>query len=586
MPLASTTLPDVELVELARSGDRSAFDELLRRHDTRMRALAFKLMADRHRMDDALQEAYLKAYRALPRFRPGSDFGTWLYRITYNACIDELRKRKRSPLSTEDPVDPVSGRPGPERVVSASETVRGALADLPVDQRVTVVLVDGEGFDHREAAKILGVAPGTIASRLHRARARAPPHPRRGGAMTADETGDRTTRGPDPDLEPDAVVRTALQLLPIPAHGDEFWERLEAALDAEPPLEMPVEPGQRLLVASQPQDPAAASASGLVLELQPDHSLAVVPPAFRRTSNAVLVAVAAAAVVIVGIAGSTLLEEREATTSSGPAPSAALETLMSDAQSDGATVTTISAAHQDASSDAVLAWVDDLGHGDADAAWAAMGDSSQAHFGSQAEFESLMTDLAEGYGAWSAADPADVQVTPVSTDDEGTIAVVTLIGTVQQEGTTQERADAFPVRIVDGDVVLEPFASAGELEVVIPEPAGDEGIGLRAGGHRRGAGLRAARRRRGPRAPDGRRRHRDLRRGRRHRAQRPRPVPRPAVRLPARGRVRGGPPHGHDRVPRSRRRLDHGRVGPFRGCVEPAENPETSAILDPRSRLH
>ena len=171
MLLSSTTLPDVELVELARSGDRSAFDELLRRHDGRMRGLAYKLMADRHRMDDALQEAYLKAYRALPRFRPGSDFGTWLYRITYNACIDELRKRKRHPVTTEDPVDPVSGRPGPERVVSASETVRRALADLPVDQRVTVVLVDGEGFDHREAAKILGVAPGTVASRLHRARA-------------------------------------------------------------------------------------------------------------------------------------------------------------------------------------------------------------------------------------------------------------------------------------------------------------------------------------------------------------------------------------------------------------------------------
>ena len=106
-----------------------------------------------------------------------------------------------------------------------------------------------------------------------------------------------------------------------------------------------------------------------------------------------------------------------------------------------------------------------------------MGDSSQAHFGSQAEFESLMTDLAEGYGAWSAAEPDDVLVTPVATDDDGTIAVVTLIGTVQQEGTTQERADAFPVRIVDGDVVLEPFASAGDLEVVIPEPAGDDGVG-------------------------------------------------------------------------------------------------------------
>jgi len=121
-------------------------------------------------MDDALQEAYLKAYRGLPTFRPGSDFGTWLYRITYNACIDEIRRRRRHPVTTADPVDPVSPRPGPERVVSASETVRTALADLPTDQRVTVVLVDGEGFDHREVAKILGVAPGTVASRLHRAR--------------------------------------------------------------------------------------------------------------------------------------------------------------------------------------------------------------------------------------------------------------------------------------------------------------------------------------------------------------------------------------------------------------------------------
>ena len=73
-------------------------------------------------------------------------------------------------MTTADPVDPVSTRPGPERVVSASETVRTALADLPTDQRVTVVLVDGEGFDHREVAKILGIAPGTVASRLHRAR--------------------------------------------------------------------------------------------------------------------------------------------------------------------------------------------------------------------------------------------------------------------------------------------------------------------------------------------------------------------------------------------------------------------------------
>ena len=129
-------------------------------------------MADRHRMDDALQEAYLKAYRALPRFRAGSDFGTWLYRITYNACIDELRKRKRSPVATEDPVDPVSGRPGPERIVSAAETVRHALAELP-DRPARHAWCSSTARASTTARRPRSSAsrPGTVASRLHRARA-------------------------------------------------------------------------------------------------------------------------------------------------------------------------------------------------------------------------------------------------------------------------------------------------------------------------------------------------------------------------------------------------------------------------------
>jgi RNA polymerase sigma-70 factor, ECF subfamily len=168
---AAPTPLDSDLVEAARAGDHAAFVGLVRRHDDRMRGLAYKLLTDRSRMDDALQEAYLKAYRALGTFKAGSDFGTWLYRITYNACIDELRRLTRTPQASGDPADPPSPSPGPERVVGAAETVRRALATLPPDQRLTVVLVDGEGFDHRGAAKVLGVAPGTVASRLHRARA-------------------------------------------------------------------------------------------------------------------------------------------------------------------------------------------------------------------------------------------------------------------------------------------------------------------------------------------------------------------------------------------------------------------------------
>lgn len=166
MSPTSATTSDIELIELARDGDRAAFGELLMRHDERMRGLAFRLLADRDAMDDALQDAYLKAYTGLPTFRAGSDVSRWIYRTTYNSCIDEIRRRKRHPAADERSVAPV----GPPQAVSTAEVVRQALSDLPAAQRVTVVLVDGEGFDQETVSDILGVAPGTVASRLYRAR--------------------------------------------------------------------------------------------------------------------------------------------------------------------------------------------------------------------------------------------------------------------------------------------------------------------------------------------------------------------------------------------------------------------------------
>jgi RNA polymerase sigma-70 factor (ECF subfamily) len=136
---------------------------LVRDHDERLRGLAYKLLGgDRDRMDDALQDAYLRAFAAFPRFRREADPGTWLYRIVYNACIDELRR-------TDSPA-PRPGAVAGDDDDDGAATVR-ALAALPVDQRVTVVLVDGEGFDSAAAARILGVRTATVASRLSRARA-------------------------------------------------------------------------------------------------------------------------------------------------------------------------------------------------------------------------------------------------------------------------------------------------------------------------------------------------------------------------------------------------------------------------------
>jgi RNA polymerase sigma-70 factor (ECF subfamily) len=166
---------DGELLDRAMAGDREAFMAILHRHDARLRCLAAKLLhGDRHRLDDALQEAYARAYRALPGFRRDADVGTWLYRITYNACIDELRRAGRRPEPV-DPSDMAWDRPAPgaepDAVVSTADTIHRALANLPPEQRGALVLVLGEGFDQPTAAQILGVPVGTIASRVSRARA-------------------------------------------------------------------------------------------------------------------------------------------------------------------------------------------------------------------------------------------------------------------------------------------------------------------------------------------------------------------------------------------------------------------------------
>ena len=148
--------------------DADAFVLLLREYDLRHRRLAFRLLGDRERMDDVLQEAYARAFRALPRFRGGSAIGTWLYRIVYNACLDELR---RSGARREVSLDEWRER-GSSRTVGVEERLdlEAALAALPVELRAVVLLVDADELSYHEAAEVLGIPAGTVASRLSRAR--------------------------------------------------------------------------------------------------------------------------------------------------------------------------------------------------------------------------------------------------------------------------------------------------------------------------------------------------------------------------------------------------------------------------------
>jgi RNA polymerase sigma-70 factor, ECF subfamily len=171
-----------EVLRRAKAGDAAAFTAVVRHYDPRLRALAFRLVGDRTAMDDALQEAYVKAFRALPAFRENAGLGTWLYQITYRACVDLLRREGRHQTSFARPRarDDGPGAPEPTATGAAADPattaarrtdLQRALAALPVDQRAAVLLVDAEGLDYDAAGEVLGVAPGTIASRLSRARA-------------------------------------------------------------------------------------------------------------------------------------------------------------------------------------------------------------------------------------------------------------------------------------------------------------------------------------------------------------------------------------------------------------------------------
>jgi len=105
-----TTTTDTALVELVQRGDHHAYAELVRRHDRGLRALATRLLRSPERVDDALQESYLKAFRSIGTFRRDATVATWLYPITYNTCLDELRRRGSAAIPAAD-----LDRPTPER---------------------------------------------------------------------------------------------------------------------------------------------------------------------------------------------------------------------------------------------------------------------------------------------------------------------------------------------------------------------------------------------------------------------------------------------------------------------------------------
>jgi len=169
---------DNALVAAARGGDRSSLEELLRRHYDRVYAVCRRVTGNENDAADAAQEAMIAVVRGLPRFDGRSSFSTWVYRIATNASLDELRRRRRRPMQTLEAHD--DGTPielaDPDAGLRIDATgdrmaLDRALADLPEDFRVAVVLRDVGDLDYTEIAEILGVPAGTVKSRIARGRA-------------------------------------------------------------------------------------------------------------------------------------------------------------------------------------------------------------------------------------------------------------------------------------------------------------------------------------------------------------------------------------------------------------------------------
>jgi RNA polymerase sigma-70 factor (ECF subfamily) len=165
---------DADLIAAHAAGDPRAFGELVRRHRDRMWAVALRTLRDPEEAADALQEAFISAFRAAGSFRAESQVTTWLHRIVVNACLDRMRRRAAKPtvpLPDAGPGEPVAAGDA----IADRETrlvVADALAELPEEQRIPIVLVDVEGYSVAEAARRLGVPEGTVKSRCARGRAK------------------------------------------------------------------------------------------------------------------------------------------------------------------------------------------------------------------------------------------------------------------------------------------------------------------------------------------------------------------------------------------------------------------------------
>ena len=160
--------PDPDIVRAAQRGDVDAFEQLVRTFQGEIWRLCVQLLRDETLADDVTQESFVRAYRFLPRYRGDAKFSTWLFSISRNCALDELRRAGRR-KRTRDRLEAEPARLQSDPTVAIE--VRESLGVLPLDLREPVIFIDMFGCSYNEVARILHLPVGTVKSRVHRARA-------------------------------------------------------------------------------------------------------------------------------------------------------------------------------------------------------------------------------------------------------------------------------------------------------------------------------------------------------------------------------------------------------------------------------
>jgi RNA polymerase sigma-70 factor (ECF subfamily) len=170
-PLTAPVVDDQALIAATLAGQSEAFGELVGRYERAVYHLAVRTLHDRTEAEDATQEAFFKAYRALGSFRPGAKFSTWIFTICYRACCDRLAKRKR--ISGDEFPDRADPAAGPEALAERNDDAVRLLAavdTLPEKYRAVITLYHLQGKQYDEIATVLNLPLGTVKTHLFRAK--------------------------------------------------------------------------------------------------------------------------------------------------------------------------------------------------------------------------------------------------------------------------------------------------------------------------------------------------------------------------------------------------------------------------------